>query len=265
MALAAFLLMTMLPIASGLYLGRRFGGRRMLRWLLMYAIAAAAAWGTARLALDANCHWPFGLLTPFVLSTIAATATLLITRRVLRTRPQQLQRSDLPQQSRPDAIAGAIGGSLLGGIAAIATWLLVPLLVTTSRHAPESAGSTQTAIADLCSIAHQGFLQHLPILGEASNEATALVEILRASPAQHRRLAEELGFHEIQDLPAVRAALDSGEVRQELRALRGGNLLALYRLQRHALIVAIAENEAVTTLFGDLRPTLIVALLHAGR
>lgn len=253
-------LLTVLLIAAGTAVGRYFGGRRLVRWLLLYAAAGTAAWATARAALDANWYWPLGLLTPVIASTVAATLALLIAHKLFAAKPP----------SKPLGTAnrtfGALFGTIIGGSLAIATWLLLPLCVASPMQAGKStAGDVQAAIADLCSIAHRSFLRHVPVVGNASNEVQALLEILQADTTDHQRIVHAFDLESIRDLPAMQTALNDSGVRRELRRLRDGSLVALFQLQRHPLILAVAECDDVAQRFGELLPTRIVAALHAGK
>lgn len=253
-------LLTVLLIAAGTAVGRHFGGRRLGRWLLLYAAAGTAAWATARAALDADWYWPLGLLTPFIASTIAATLALLLAHKLFAAKPPST-----PLGTANRAFGGLLG-TIIGGSLAIAAWLLLPLCVATPMQAGKStAGEVQAAIADLCSIAHRGFFRHVPVVGNASNEVQALLEILQADTADHRRIVHAFDLEGIRDLPEMQAAINDPNVRRELSRLRGGSLLALFQLQRHPLILAVAECDAVTERFGEMMPTRIVAALHASK
>lgn len=258
-------LLTVLLIAAGTTVGRHFGGRRLGRWLLMYAAAGTAAWATARAALDANWYWPLGLLTPFIASTIAATLALLLVHKLFAAKLFAAKPPSTPLGTVNRAFGGLLG-TIIGGSLAIAAWLLLPLCVATPMQAGKStAGDVQAAIADLCSIAHRGFFRHVPVVGNASNEVQALLEILQADTADHRRIVHAFDLEGIRDLPEIQAAINDPNVRRELSRLRGGSLLALFQLQRHPLILAVAECDAVTERFGEMMPTRIVAALHAGK
>ncbi len=254
------LLLTVLLIAAGTAVGRRFGGRRLLRCILLYAIAAAAAWGTARAALDANWYWPLGLMTPVIASSIAATIALLLASRLFGTKPQAIP------MARANRAIGGFVGTTLGASVAIAAWLLLPLCVATpARPGQSKTTDAQAAIADLCTIAHRGFLRHLPLVGDASDEVQALLQILKADAEDHRRIVDAFDLEGIRDLPEMQTALNDAGVQRELDRLRRGSLLALFHLQRHPLILAIAECNDVSERFGELLPTRIVAALHAGK
>ncbi|MFT4511497.1 MAG: hypothetical protein ACI89X_003286 [Planctomycetota bacterium] len=253
-------LLTVLLIATATATGRRLGGRRLVRWMLLYAVAGFAAWGTARIALDSNWYWPLGLLTPVIASTIAATIALLLANKVFAAKPPA------EPAGKANRAFGGLLGTCIGGSLAIATWLLLPLCVATPTQPDRSkAGEAQAAIADLCSIAHRGFLRHLPVVGNASDEVQALLEILRADVVDHRRIVDAFDLESIRDVPAMQAALDNPGVHRELQRLRNGSLLALFRLQRHPLVLAVAESDEVTERFGELLPTRIVAALNAGK
>ena len=254
------LLLTILVISAGTAAGRRLGGRRIARWIVLYVIAGGAAWLVANAALDAKWYWPLGLLTPVLASTIAATLALFVASKVIKGKPTETP------VSRPNRAFGALLGTGVGASLAITAWLVLPLCVAMPKQSRRSnAGEAQAAIADLASLAHRGFLQHLPVVGGASNEVQALLQILRADANDHQRIVEAFDLEGIRDVPAVQTALESKTVRRELQRLRNGSLLALYRLQSHPLILAVAESKEVAQRFGDMMPTRIVAALHAGK
>lgn len=253
------LLLTLLMIGTVAGIGRFLGGRRLGRTIVLYGIAGTAAWFTAQAALDANWYEPLGLVTPVAASTVAAIVALITAGRIFRGGPTERPLAPV------NRFFGGVLGTMIGGVIAIAAWLLLPLLVAApSASARHRSNTAQTAIAAIANQTNRDFLHHVPLVGDVSREVLALVEILQADASDHRRIVERFDLESIRSIPAMQAALNSSAVQRDLQRLRRGSLLALFRLQQHPRIIAVAESEEVAARFDELLPTRIVAALHGG-
>ena len=250
-------LLTAAPVVLGGLVGRRRGARRVVCSWVQHALAVAIAWPAAWAAFAWRWHAPFGLVTPLVLAAALGGATLL----ALRRRGAEGPAAAIDARDRR---LGALAGAGSGLAAAIGFWLVLPLCVA-RESPPATSAPTTGAWTRIASMAHRGLLRHLPVIGSASDEVDALITVLNSSPAQRRRLAHEHGLEQLVREPSVMRALDDHDVRADLVRAQHGSLTALYRLQAHPRILAVAECDAVRRVVGELRPTALAASLERQR
>jgi hypothetical protein len=263
MVLLLFCLLTALPILLGAALGQRVGARCLWRCTWLYLLAMLAAWGSTSTTFAAGWFRPFGLLTPMLFGALVAVLVMLLAARLVRR----------STKSCAHAGNGRVVGGLLGTIAAVVAWLLLPLFLLPTpsnstrsepvRSNPAVAASNNSTLTELASLAHRGLLRHLPVIGDVSDELAALLEVTAASPAQHRRLADQFGLQRLSELPNVQRALADEDVLHQLNELNRGSVLALYRLQNNARILDLVRCEAMRQLLDELRPTTLAAALRS--
>ena len=64
-------------------------------------------------------------------------------------------------------------------------------------------------------------------------------------------------------MESYRALRDDAEVERDMDALRAGNVLAIYRLQRNPKIVRFLEEPEVQAILPKLRPTVLAREIQA--
>ena len=103
--------------------------------------------------------------------------------------------------------------------------------------------------------AHRGFVRHLPVVGDASDEFAGLLYILNASPEQRRSWARDSRWRDLATLPSMVAVFEDPDLMADVDRVARGNLVALYRLQRHPRILDLIEDPRIADLAASLRPS----------
>lgn len=266
-----------LALAIGAAVGRRVGARRALTQWTRMGLAWSIGGLTACACLRAGWLWPLGLLTPAVLGSMAglAAARWAAPPTPPATPPATL--SAPPQIGGADRRMGAVVGAGTAMLAITALWFVlstVALVDSVARQdshhpAPNTivhAGATTEgemgdALRAVLDTTHRGLVRHLPIVGSWSDELAALIHVLDAPVADRRRLALDQDWQHLAELPAMQAALRDEEVTANIQALGDGDLLALYRLQRSAVILELLRCPKLRPLVEEFRPSTLAARL----
>ena len=262
--------LTGIPIILAAGLGYRLGSQQLLlrcgTWLFSLTSAAVVALYGFR----AGWYEPLGLITPALLGSI----TGLLVHRFARRGLSRLQRHDRESIPRGDRVLGSVLGGTGGVVLSASLWLLLLLSLglptppqsarTTPALAPRASSPPQGSwLNSLVRTANRGFVRHLPLVGSLSDEVEALILILNSDGRLRDRLAQRRGFYRLANLPTLRAIADDDDVLSEIDGLGKGNLLSLYRLQRHPKIIAFFKEEAVQELILKLRPSKLIRELEA--
>jgi hypothetical protein len=270
---ALAIVLTCIPVLAGALAGARIGAPRILAFGLPLAIAWAAGIGTLRLGLGAGWFEPLGLVTPVCLGLAAAIIARGLAARLLAP----ALRAPLAA-SGPGSIARSAAGAALGGAAGVAAaaslWLGALLLDgALSPRAPDlsmepDAGKGESLVRALVRTANKGFVRHLPLVGELGDEVEALSFILSARPEARARLARELGWERLSDLPSLQAILNDEGTLADIEGAGAGDVAALYRLQKNELIIAFFREDDVQEIIAETRPSTLargLAAIEAGR
>jgi len=256
------------PVLAGGLLGYRAGAAEVLRragpiilgWAFAI-LAAAAAW-------KAGWFQPLGLVTPLALGLVTGLAVRQLTRRpvavlVRRAAGRLSGRAIRPIRKTAGALCGSAGGLVLAATLWFsslfaASWMAGPRGI--SAAPPAALDTTGIALA-LLRTAHHGFVRHLPVVGPAGDEVEALGLILNAGVDARARLADEMGWERIADLPSFRAIVEDSNIFEEIDRVRRGRVDALYRLQRHPKIIAFVMEEEVQKVIAETRPSILAKKL----
>ena len=258
------------PVLAGAFLGHRAGAGRLLSMagpLILgwaFAILAAAA------LFKAGLFQPLGLVTPALVGLLLGLVVHRIARRPLRDLLEGASRQVSPHAPLlVRRTAGVLLGSAGGLAVAVSLWWMS--LFATGWI----AGSRQMASPDPCAqedagmvfallrTANRGFVRHLPLVGPVGDEMEALGFILNVDAETRARLARELGWDGIADLPAFQAIVEDTGIIEEIELVRQGRVDALYRLQRHPKIIAFFMEEQVQRIVSQTRPTIVARKLEA--
>lgn len=256
----AVALVGILATTQGGVVGWRLGASRLIATIAQPMFYGAVTIAAASASAAAGWFWPFGLITPLVIGIGSAIG---VRRCIRRARPQARWR----QVDRRQKYAGLLLGSGAGVFVAGALWLVVLLVSSISpRPGPSesTAGMRSDWLSDLALTANRGFVRHLPILGPAGDELEALMLILNAPPRARQHLANRSYWQELAALPEMRDTLADQSLLDEIDRIRCGNPVALYRLQQHPRIIALAKSRALHRLIAGLRPSSLAKQLQAG-
>lgn len=236
--------------------GHAQGWRRAGRGVLRRVLPAAAAAALLGAGMTARWFWPFGLATPWIAAGLLLVGGAWALGRWLP------QRDEAP--GRGERWLGAAVGALVGTACAASFWLVLLVMAGGAAADSETARAGERRwLEALATTANRGFVRHLPVVGPLGDELEALLVVLNADGDAHRALARAHDWERLAGLPVVQDALVDDEVGRELDAVRGGSLLALYRLQRHPAVLALFESDAVMRRVEGLRPSHLAAALDA--
>ncbi|MFK7740612.1 MAG: hypothetical protein AB8H80_09840 [Planctomycetota bacterium] len=262
------------------------GGRALGRSLALLACSAVIACAVGWAAWRAQLFQPFGLLTPLVGALVA-----LVVCRVVLVRVWSAPAVDASMTNR---VAGGLLGGALGLYVAAWGWTLVDVAVGACAQAvapvaakardqartPEGAAAARmvgsggaksekpaaksaVGLQDLLRIAQRGFVRHLPIVGSVSEECQATIDLLNTPPELCQQLVAKQAWLEWSRLPGYQELCCDPGFRCDLRALRNGDVTALYRLQRNRLLVSLVARGEARGLLAGWRPTALAAQLRA--
>jgi hypothetical protein len=278
------------PIGAGAVLGHRAGIRRTLLWASVRLLPLVGGGLVAAWLFQAGIFEPFGLLTPVVAGLLVFVLCRWSLPKVARTGGRASSR--LADHPRPElGVAGRLAGAAVGGCSgacmAVSGWLLLILaegLLLPRGRAPPTRGSDTTEagetpatreatppspsgagelLHDLLRTANRGFVRHVPVVGPLGDEVEAVTHILNADVALRARLARDLRWERLADLPSYRDIARDRELQDDLRRLAHGNLWALYRLQRNPRVLAFWKEREVQEAILGLRPSDLARRLDA--
>lgn len=263
---------TAVPVIGVAAWGHRVGPQRLARSLLTWFLV----WGVGGIvaATGYRLEWyvPFGLVTPVLLGLAIAIGVRL---GLARDRS-----AEAPTHRRWGA---AIGGSV-GFSAAVLAWFAAALIETATTALPEPtpvvARSTEPAantptsarpasVGDwtraLVRTTHRGFVRHLPVLGDYSDEVEGLVVVLNATREARAALVERHDLESLTEVPAFERILEDEELWIAVDDLAAGDVWALYALQRNRHIVAFVSDPRVQSAVARLRPSRLAREIEAFR
>jgi len=259
-------LLSAVPVMLGAWLGTYRGGWRTSVWLSKLAFAWGSGIGLAAYGLRRSWHMPWGLITPVVLGLLV-TIFLRILLAWRSKRP--LRRAQLGVFQR---ITGAALGSFIGFVLTIALWqiaLFASSLTTRSPAtetvlAPQSQPATETANkksawVSLAEVAHRGFIRHLPVAGPLTDEFLAVATILKTPQLVRKQFARHKAWDSLADLPSFQALAEDEALFADIDAAVAGNFAALYRLQRHPLMIEFYHEESLQAILVNLQASQIAA------
>ena len=250
----------------GAWLGSHCGGGRTLAWISKLLFSWGSGVALAAYGLRQGWHTPWGLITPIAAGLLAAISMRTILawrskRSKRRSRLGFLQRS-----------SGALLGAALGFVLAIAGWQVALFTSSLTTQAPaavafdendlkQAASDNKTAWASLAEVAHRGFIQHLPVAGPLSNEILAISTILKSPLEVRKEFARHKEWDTLLDLPSFQSIAHNESLFADIDAAVAGNFAALYRLQKHPLIVDFYKEEPLQAMIVDLRASQIASEL----
>lgn len=253
-------LLTAIPIGVVALHGYRVGGSRLAVSMLGLAVPWSLGILLALLAARSGWFGPLGLLTPLLLGLATMALAGWAFRRAARRLGAGGARRPVPRLGR---VVGLALGAGAGAALASGLWMAGSLLeaLVSSPPSPSERRSGSTAeeaeglVPALLRTAHRGFVRHIPWIGPLSDEVEAVTVIVGTDPAVQRELVEREGWQGIAELPSFRAIVADREVMREVARAGEGDLQALYRLQRHPLILAFCREDAVWEIVCGTRPT----------
>jgi len=257
-------LITSLPVLLGMIVGSRRGGSRSLLWLAKFALSWGTGIAVAAYGLRAGWTWPIGLLS----SALAGLLVAALLSRLLARRRRRLKK-DRPSLGFAQRSSGLLVGGAIGFILAVTGWqiALLAMSLTSStqlqaaREVAPQQPDKQSAWSGLAEVAHEGFLKHLPVAGPVTEELLAAAEIVKTPQDIRKRFARHKQWDSLADLPSFQAIVEDPALFADIDAATSGNLAALYRLQKHPLIIKFSREEQLQRIVTDLKASEIAAEL----
>ncbi len=267
-------LLTALPVLLGAWLGSLRGGGSTSVWLSKLALAWGSGIALAAYGLRQGWHTPWGLITPIVLGLLTA----IFLRALLAwfsARPRRHANLGVFQRT-----SGAALGSIMGFLVAVVGWqvalfssnLVSPL--PQAANADDNANDHQkpltapsetstpprkTSWASLAEVAHRGFIQHLPVAGPLTDEFLAVATILKTPVHVRKQFAKHKEWDSLAGLPSFQSIVEDENLFADIEAAIAGNVVALYRLQRHPLIINFYDEEPLQAIIANLQASQIAA------
>ncbi|MEM8944932.1 MAG: hypothetical protein AAGD11_07080 [Planctomycetota bacterium] len=240
-------LLTVTPVLIGLLAGRRIGALRIGRWISRSIFSLIG--GVTATLLGYQLEWfrPLGLVTPILLGLLVVSTVSVMTKRAMRW--------SAPLPSSSQRIIGSLAGATIGLAVAVAGWQTV--LFATHRSAAdqspilqsnEPGQKVETSLHRLATIAHAGFLQHVPVAGPLTDDLIAVGRIMDTPIEVRKQFAISRGWEELADLPSFRAIINDETLIAEIEAASSGSFVALYRLQRHPLVIEFSQEQELKDL-----------------
>ena len=258
---------------------RRGAFSTFLGWLPTLA-AVLVLLGSIRIAWSRPAYFD----SVCVFGGIAAVAlfiagTLAVRRRLRSLKEQRLAGAEVESRS-VRRLADQLAGSALGvihaaliclGIACIGSALsfAVSLSAEPAAHEEQAAQSTawaetlRRACGQAADIANFAVLRHVPGIRNSSRELRALITVINAPEDKLRRVADQRGLTELQDIPVVRKALNDEEYMGLVDDIRKGNLAGLPRLAKSPITRELFECPEIRELAASLKPSQLAADLEA--
>lgn len=267
----AVLLLTSATVLLFALIGCRVGSQRLLSTAGSIALAWSVGIGVVWSAMKLGWYRPFGLLTPLVLGVSCAW---VLKRFIPRGMPRIIPAGWMRFLCRVDKSFGSLLGIACGVLFAASFWLIMLLgegvFRSTARGTPAEAsrGSTGRWIEALVKTANHGFVRHIPVVGPLGDEIEAVSFILTTDSGARAELASGPRFEGLENLASFQAIVKEQRIFDDIKRAGEGDLLALYRLQRHPLIIAFCEENEVQKLILETRPSLLakeLAVIQAAR
>jgi len=213
-------------------LGYWRGGMRLGLYLAPLILASLLLWMFGGLFYHIDFLRNLGLIWPATILIIVGLALGYTVRFVTKKR--------LPKEIHQyDRIAGSVIGVFL---AVIITWLGVVYYWVYSTSHQRDVSYTTTSLARTL---NNGVIRWIPGVGSGSEAIMVLTEIAAADEEVQQQAIEDLGIDDLQDLPEIQRVLNDAEVNAAIERMQGGNPMALLSLQKHPLILQLAESEDV--------------------
>lgn len=205
------------------------GGLRLGIGLVPLACATALLWLFGGLAYRIDAFRNAGLVWPGLMLVLVGLAGGYVGQFFLKKK--------LPKDTHQyDRVAGAAIGAFL---AVVVTWLgaVYYWVYQVSKH-HEVSNTTTGLVRSL----NGGFVRWIPGVGSGSDAMMVLVDIASADEQVQQKVIADLGLDDLRDLPEMQAVLNDAEIADAIERMRGGNVFAIMTLQKHPLILGLADS-----------------------
>ncbi|NOG52909.1 MAG: hypothetical protein HND57_01035 [Planctomycetes bacterium] len=224
----AYVIMFLVMVGFG-GLGYWRGGLRLGLGLLPLVCATVLLWLFGGIAYRIDAFRNIGLVWPgliLMLLGLAAgyTGQFFLRRKLPKDRHQY------------DRIAGAAVGVFM---AVVITWLGTVYYWVYQVSKQHDVSSTTTGLARTL---NGGFVRWIPGVGNGSDAMMVLVDIASADEGVQQMVIADLGLDELRDLPEMQEVLNDAEIVDAIERMQNGNVFAFMTLQKHPLVLGLAEN-----------------------
>lgn len=208
------------------------GALRIVYGLAPLIFASALMWLLSGVLYRSDFITSAGLAWPLILPLVVGLSGGYVLQFFVRKK--------LPREPhRVDRIAGAAVCSLL---AVVLVWVGSLYVALRGASADGSLASSRTAPARAL---NRAVVRWIPAVGTGSDSLMSVVEIASADEDVRRRAAENLKIDHLLSSEPLQKMIDDAATHDDLVAASGGNILALWRLQKNALIHEFYKSAEV--------------------
>lgn len=234
----------------GFVVGNRCKRSNIFGRIVRFAIAQSCGLVVVYATWQQHWTWPIGLISPLLYGLIGSVLVACLSDKWSRVRNARSKRIVTPSRQL-NGFAGA-------GIGVAVSLVFCPLLLRvesqpsrarTTNPTPASAPlEPRTALGEFARIVNVGFVRHVPIAGDMSAELVAIASILDQPLETRKQFAIAKRWDSLAELPSFVAIVENKELIADIDAAADGSLLALYRLQKHPLVLEFAREEELQSI-----------------
>ncbi len=234
----------------GYSVGVRLKSAKVLGWIARVAFAGCCGLAITYAAWRGGWTWPIGLITPLLYGLAVSVLVACLVDKWVKLELSPMGRFGARRQHL-DGLAGAVLALVVSGVLArgVSRTEWEP-----SRESKSDVtivrvtAAPRTALGEFAKIAHEGFIQHVPVAGHVADELMAVARILDQPIETRRQFAIAKQWDSLAELPSFHAIAEDEVLVADIDAAAEGSLLALFRLQKHPLVLEFAREEKLQSI-----------------
>lgn len=243
-------LMIFVGAILGFVVGSRCKRSNIFGRIVQLAIAQSCGLVIVYATWQQHWTWPIGLISPLLYGLLGSVLIACLIDKWSRLRNVRLERIDKPSRQ-----LNGFAGAGVGVAVSLVFCTLLLRVESQSTRAPTTNLTTvsvsaepRTALGEFARIANVGFVRHVPIAGDMSAELVAIASILDHPLETRKQFAVAKRWDSLAELPSFVAIVENEALVADIDAAADGNLLALYRLQKHPLVLEFAREEKLQSI-----------------